>query len=213
MANTTRQPAGNLFQANLDGEIVTLPWRSVKSVLGFFEHLESMARCQEREFGAPPKKASPGRPRSKTSKTSAIAPQQAETTRFRELGRQVIRTAKCQVRVLQGRAQKAQSLVLINDWAIADRLWSELLMECKTPLFELNFLEELWGISPDRLDIAGWSLGRHWHQFVLIQAEVEIIMARRHNLVELSDTIERQLGNWLKRFGEILEKLDEESAG
>jgi len=86
-------------------------------------------------------------------------------------------------------------------------------MGCKTPLFELNFLEELWGIKADRLEVEGWSLSRHWHQFVLIQAEVEIVLARRQNLMQLSDTLEAQLGTWLTRFGEILEKLDEESMG
>ena len=88
-------------------------------------------------------------------------------------------------------------------------MWAELLPDCKTPLFELNFLEELWGICPDNLEAGGWSLTRHWQQFVLIQAEVEVLIARRQSLLQLSDTLEGHLGLWLKRFTDILEKLDE----
>jgi len=203
----TKQISAKLFQVNLDGEIIALPWRSLKSVLGILEHFESLAKCQERNYGAVLKKRPAARDSSKTPK------RQSEATCYRELGRQVIRTAKSQVRVLQGRTLEVQSLVLINNWGVAERLWTELLMGCKTPLFELNFLEELWGIKADRLEVEGWSLSRHWHQFVLIQAEVEIVLARRQNLMQLSDTLEAQLGTWLARFGEILEKLDEESLG
>jgi hypothetical protein len=45
----------------------------------------------------------------------------------------------------------------------------------------------------------------------LIQANVEFLLARRRSLLELSDTLERDLGQWLKRFGEIWDALDEAS--
>jgi hypothetical protein len=212
MSERTKQLSGNLFQVDLDGEIVTLPWRSLKSVMGIFEHLEHVASSRERESEAVAGRGAPERRRPKPAKGAMLEGVQSDGVRFRELGRQVIRTAQSQVRMLQARAQEVQALVLINNWTVAERLWSGLLTECKMPLFELNFLEELWGISPDHLEMEGWSLTRHWHQFVLLQAEVEIILARRQNPVELSDTLEGQLGNWLKRFGGILEKLDEESA-
>jgi len=134
-----------------------------------------------------------------------------EPTCFRKLGRQALCAAKSQVRVLRARAQEIQSLLLINDWPVAERLWPALLLDCKTPLFVLSFLEELWEIHPDRLEFDGRALARHWHQFILVQAEVEIHLSRRQSLVELSDALEAHLGPWLKQFGEILEKLDEES--
>jgi len=77
---------------------------------------------------------------------------------------------------------------------------------------ESPFLEELWGICPDNLEVGGWTLTRHWQQFVLIQAEVEVLLARRQSLLQLSDTLEGHLGLWLKRFADILAKLDEKSA-
>ena len=135
-----------------------------------------------------------------------------ERISFRELGRQVIRAAHCQVLALQERLESVQSLVLINDWAVAERLWAKLAPDCKTPLFEMGFIEELWGIRADQLQVGGWSLTRQWQQFVLIQAEVEVLLGRRRSLVELSDMLERDLGRWLTKFVDLLEKLDEESA-
>jgi hypothetical protein len=36
-------------------------------------------------------------------------------------------------------------------------------------------------------------------------------LGRRRSLVELSDMLERDLGQWLGKFADLLEKLDEES--
>jgi hypothetical protein len=127
---------------------------------------------------------------------------------FRELGRQIIETAQAQVEVLQQRASEVQSLILINDWPVAKRLWPPLQSECRTPLYELNFLEDFWGF--DSTQAAASS--RHRRQFVLIQADVRMLLARQESLVELSNTLERDLGCWLTHFGKILDKLDEESA-
>jgi hypothetical protein len=199
------------FQINLDWEVLTLPGRSLESVVGMFAHLESLAARRTRSAGAnsPGSDAARGHPA--LPKRQPFDDGVRERISFRDLGRQVIRTARAQVRSLQARTEEMQSLVLINQWTTADRLWAELLPDCKTPLFELNFLEELWGIRPDQLEVGGWSLIRHWQQFVLIQAEVEVLLARRQSLVELSDALEGHLGLWLKRFDEILGKLDEKS--
>lgn len=212
MSDTVQTSDKNPFQINLDGEIVTLPGRSLESMLGMFAHLESLSLRRARNSittkgQSGTAKSAPPLPRRQPFVTGALEP-----VSFRELGRQVIRAAQGQVRMLQTRTEELQSLVLINNWLTAERLWAELLPDCKTPLFELNFLEELWGIRPDVLEVGGWSLVRHWQQFVLIQAEVEVLLARRQSLLELSDTLEGHLAVWLKRFGEILEKLDEKSA-
>lgn len=130
---------------------------------------------------------------------------------YRELGRQVLGAARAQVRTLRARVQEVQTTVLINDWKKAEELWAALLADCKTPLFGLGFLEELWGIRPGQPELE-WSLTRNWHQFIIIEAEIEIHLARRQSLLELSNVLERRLGDWLRRFGEILERIDEESA-
>jgi hypothetical protein len=200
------------FRIELDGEIVTLPGRTLRSVLGMFAHLEGLAVNQEKELAEQANQKAMVKTFPSLLKRPSFDEFNLGGTSFRELGRQVVRTAKSQVRVLQTRTQEIQSLVLINNWSVAEKLWARLLPDCKTPLFALNFLEELWAIAPDALDLNGWSLAHHWHQFVLIQAQVEIILARHQNLVELSDALENQLGVWLKKFGEILERLDEESA-
>ena len=212
MSDSVNTVGKNPFLINLDGEIVTLPGKSLESMLGMFAHLENLAlrraKTQPAAAAAETAKSAPALPKYQPFDTG-----EAERISFRELGRQVMRAAQIQVRTLQIRNQEIQSLVLINNWKVADELWAELLPDCKTPLFELNFLEELWGINPDQWEIVdGWSLTRHWQQFVLIQAEVEVLLARRQSVLELSDTLEGHLGLWLKRFGDILDKLDEKSA-
>jgi hypothetical protein len=38
-----------------------------------------------------------------------------------------------------------------------------------------------------------------------------MLLARQESLLDLSNTLERDLGCWLTHFGKILQKLDEES--
>ena len=200
----TKQLAKRPFRTNLDDEVVALPGRSLKSVLEFFAHMERLSVRRER-FSNSPRKGVPSRPHG-TINTAHFG-----KVSYRVLGLQVLHAAQGQVQSLQNRLQEVQSLVLINDWAVAERLWSALLPDCKTPLFALGILEELWGISPDQLQVNGWSLTRQWHQFVLLQAEIETLLGRRRSLVALSDTLEQDLGLWLKRFGDLLTKIEEAS--
>ncbi|HXD01240.1 MAG TPA: hypothetical protein VN048_18020 [Verrucomicrobiae bacterium] len=212
MSGRTKQRARKLFRIDLDNEIIALPGRGLKSVLGLFAHLENLAKRTEADAAPALKGIGPAKAFPVVSVDPTAAAQMAERVSFRELGRQVVRAAHCQVRALQERLEAVQSLVLINDWAVAERLWAKLAPDCKTPLFEMGFIEELWGISADQLQVGGWSLTRQWQQFVLIQAEVEVLLGRRRSLVELSDMLERDLGRWLVKFVDLLEKLDEESA-
>jgi hypothetical protein len=204
--SVTKQLTRRPFRTNLDEEVPALPGRSVKSVLELFGHLENLAVSRERPSAGSRKGSAASRP------YGTITNNHFGKVSFRDLGLQVLRAAQGQVRLLQTRLNEVQSLVLINDWAVAERLWAGLLPECKTPLFELSILEELWGISPDQLQVNGWTLTRQWHQFVLLQAEVEVLLGRRRSLVALSDTLERDLGLWLKHFADLLEKIEETSA-
>ncbi len=158
MSDAVHAPGKNPFRVELDGEIVNLPGRSLEAMLGMFAHLESLALRRAKisslfSTGSDVSKTHPAVP-----KRQPFDDGRMERISFRELGRQVIRAAQGQVQGLQMRTEEMQSLVLINNWSIAERLWAELLAECKTPLFELNFLEELWGISPEQFEA--------WRQFV-----------------------------------------------
>src|SRR5580698_8503053 len=99
MSERVKSKAKKPFMVNLDGEIVTLPGKSLESMLGMFAHLESLAL--RRAKSAPP---SPGGG-SGSSRGPALPKFQAfEEARlgrisFRELGRQVIRAARGQLRV------------------------------------------------------------------------------------------------------------------
>ncbi|HEX3799036.1 MAG TPA: hypothetical protein VH413_10075 [Verrucomicrobiae bacterium] len=209
MGDVVQSPVKKLFREDLDAEIVNLPGRSLEAMLGMFAHLESLALRRAKIpslFSTGDSSKHPAVPRRQSLDEGKM-----ERISFRELGRQVIRAAQGQVQGIELRAVEMQALVLINEWPIAEKLWAELLTDCKTPLFELNFLEELWGICPEQFEAVGGSLIRHWQQFVLLQAEVEVLLARRQSLLRLSDTLDGHLSPWLKQFSDILEKLDEKS--
>jgi hypothetical protein len=200
-----------VFKADLNAEITTLPIRTLKSVADILVHLENQAICQRRESGIVSENEHLAKVQQILSATQPIEPGAFGGFRFRELGGQVIATARAQVTALQARTCETQALMLINGWRVAERLWLPLQADCKTPLFEMNFLEDLWSFDPAQLIVDGWSLSRHRRQFVLIQADIGILLARQHSLMELSNTLERDLGCWLCQFAKILDKLDEES--
>jgi hypothetical protein len=199
------------FRVDLDSRITMLSDGSMKSVLGLLAHLETLAGSGGKSPFILPEKEDLKRA------FGLLAHSQLEPTQqglsFRQLGRQIIRTARAHIRLLQTYTESMQLLVLINDWKTARRFWAELLPEFRTPLLELNFLEELWGIRPEQVEAEGVTLALHWQQFVLLQSEMEDLLKRRQSIVELSDFIEGPLGSWLVRFDGIMEKLDETSAG
>jgi hypothetical protein len=207
MSSVTNKQAGPSFRVDLDSEITTWPGSSLQSLSAIFVHLEKMAVRQNREAGSIWENENVAKLHELLSGNSLLEPGQQGGLSFRDLGRQIIETAKAQVQVLQNRAHEVQSLLLINDWPVAKRLWLPLQAECRTPLYELNFLEDLWGF--DQPQMAANS--RHRRQFVLIQADVRMLLARQESLLDLSNTLERDLGCWLTHFGKILQKLDEES--
>jgi hypothetical protein len=208
MSSISNKQAKGPFRVDLDSEITTWPGSSLQSLAAVFVHLEKQARRQnqaassiwENENVAKLHDLLSGRHVADSARNGGLS--------FRELGRQIIETAKAQVEVLQTRASEVQSLILINDWPVAKRLWNPLQSECRTPLYELNFIEDLWGLDSAQ----SMANSRHRRQFVLIQADVRMLLARQESLLELSNTLERDLGCWLTHFGKILEKLDEDSA-
>jgi hypothetical protein len=207
MSSVTNKQAGPSFRVDLDSEITTWPGSSLQSLSAIFVHLEKMAVRQNRDASSIWENENVAKLHELLSGNSLLEPGQQGGLSFRDLGRQIIETAKAQVQVLQNRAHEVQSLLLINDWPVAKRLWLPLQAECRTPLYELNFLEDLWGF--DQPQMAANS--RHRRQFVLIQADVRMLLARQESLLDLSNTLERDLGCWLTHFGKILQKLDEES--
>lgn len=196
---------------NLDSAALTLPGRSLESIVGLFAHLESLAARRTKGFTANSSGENAVRELPELQKHPAAEDGISDRISLRDLGHRVIRTARCQLACLRARTAEIQELVLINRWEIADQLWSGLLLDCRTPLFELSFLEELWGIPASQFEAGGWPLVRHWEQFILIQSEIEFLLARRQSLVELSDALEWHLAPWLERFDGILGKLNEQS--
>jgi hypothetical protein len=207
MSTITNKQAKPPFRVDLDSEITTWPGSSLQSLAAVFVHLEKLAIRQNRSASSFWENENVAKLHELLSGSALAEPGHNGLVHFRELGRQIIETAKAQVEVLQNRAQEVQSLLLINDWPVAKRLWPPLQAECRTPLYELNFLEDLWGFDPSQVA----ATARHRRQFVLIQADVRMLLARQESLLELSNTLERDLGCWLTHFDKILDKLDEDS--
>ena len=207
MSSVINKPAKPSFRVDLDGEITAWPGGSLQSLSAIFVHLEKMAVRQNRETGSIWENENIAKLHELLSGKPLVEPGQPAGLCFRDLGRQIIETAKAQVQVLQNRTHEVQSLLLINDWPVAKRLWPPLQAECRTPLYELNFLEDLWSFDQSQKAAAS----RHRRQFVLIQAEVRMHLARQESLLDLSNTLEQDLGCWLAHFGKMLLKLDEES--
>ena len=195
------------FRVDLDSPITTWPGSSLQSLSAIFVHLEKMARRQNSEAASIWENENVVKLHEMLSGSHLMESGRRGGLRFRDLGRQIIETASAQVDVLQNRAHEVQSLLLINDWPVAKRLWPPLQAECRTPLYELNFLEDLWGFDPAQMA----ANSRHRRQFVLIQTDVRMLLARQESLLDLSNVLERDLGCWLAHFGRILQKLDEES--
>jgi len=207
MSSVINKQARPSFRANLDSPITIWPGGSLQSLSAIFLHLEKMAARQNREARSIWENENVAKLHELLSGNQLMEPDRRAGLSFRDLGRQILETAKAQVEVLQDRAHNVQSLLLINDWPVAKRLWPPLQAECRTPLYELNFLEDLWGFDPPQMA----ANSRHRRQFALIQADVRMLLARQESLLDLSNTLERDLGCWLAHFGKILQKLDEES--
>ena len=207
MSSAINKQAGSSFRVDLDSEITSWPGSSLQSLSAVFVHLEKMAVRQNRGAGAIWENENVVRLHDLLSGSQMMVGGRNGGLCFRDLGRQIIETAQAQVEVLENRAHEVQSLLLINDWPVAKRLWPPLQAECRTPLYELNFLEDLWGFDSHQMA----ANARHRRQFVLIQADVRMLLARQESLLDLSNTLERDLGCWLTHFGKILHKLDDES--
>ena len=146
MSSVITKQARPLFRVDLDSPITTWPGGSLQSLSTIFVHLERMALRQHREANSIWENENVAKLHELLSGNNLMEPGQHAGLRFRDLGRQIIETANAQVQVLQNRAHEVQSLLLINDWPVAKRLWPPLQAECRTPLYELNFLEDLVGL-------------------------------------------------------------------
>src|SRR5208283_1171661 len=105
MSSITSKQAKPPFRVDLDSEITTWPGSSLQSLAAVFVHLEKLAIRQNRnatsfwenENVAKLHELLSGSKLAETGHNGGLC--------FRELGRQIIETAKAQVQVLQTRAQ------------------------------------------------------------------------------------------------------------
>jgi hypothetical protein len=203
----TTSNAGSPFGTDLDKAVGILPSRSLRALTALFKHLEGVARKGRKSRCLPDEAESSER----STVPVGLKADGSDSIQLRDVGRQIISAAAAQIRLLELRAEESQFLLLINDWETAERIWLSLESDCRTPLYELSLLENLWDIDPGAFRVDGVSIERHRQKFVLIQLYIKMLLSNRENLLELSNTLETDLGCWLDQFARILDKLEYES--
>src|SRR5579864_7574119 len=131
MSSVTNKPSRSPFRVDLDSPITTWPGCSLQSLSAIFVHLEKSAIRQNRNSNSVWENESVARLHELLSGSQFREPGPNGGLCFRDLGRQIIDTARAQVEVLQNRAHEVQSLLLINEWPVAKRLWPPLQAECR----------------------------------------------------------------------------------
>lgn len=198
-----------ILEVSLDGEPVVMPPARLMSWAEIVDCLKQRALARERVLsvllvdgvvrtgdeeilsGRPPKSV------------------MAVSVTFQELGGETIRIAREQVRRLAKQLEAAQLLILINDWRVAEQLWWELLPDFKAPLLELNFLWELGGASLLPSPESTVSLPELAERLGLIQAQMEVQLMKRGDVVEFVTVLEENLGQWIGQLDLLLNSLHE----
>ncbi|MGD1085139.1 MAG: hypothetical protein ABSA47_10370, partial [Verrucomicrobiota bacterium] len=124
MSSISNKQARAPFRVDLDSQITTWPGSSLQSLAAVFVHLEKLAVRQNQSASAIWENENVAKLHELLAGRQLVESGRNGGLSFRELGRQIIETAKAQVEVLQTRAHEVQSLILINNWPVAKRLWS-----------------------------------------------------------------------------------------
>ncbi len=199
------------LQVILDGKRLTVPPQAASSFRELFSYLEQMAIQGQRVLSSVCVDGIEVRSPGLKAAWEPFQQVEANTISFQDLGHHVVSVAREQVGNLLSRVEAVHMVVLINDWPVAQRLWWELVPDFKTPMLELSFLQELWGDRLRDFRVGTQSLAEHWDQIGQIQAELELTLQRRNDLVEFSDLLERRLLPWLRDLHCALGKLNEET--
>lgn len=185
-----------------------IPGRCLAALQAIFEHLKRQARPGDgRQLGA----QGPG----VAAATAPVliahlpAPELAGGVFGAEqLSRGLRRALHAQFAAVHRRIEAAQWLVLINDWPEVERLWSGLAADLRTPVLELNFLAELVRPRLHEIRVDGHALGDVLDHLNLLQAEIETVLAKRSNLLEMSNLLDYQVAPQVIRLQRFLERLE-----
>lgn len=210
--DNTRMVASNepiILEVSLDGEPVVMSPARLMSWTEIVDCLKQRALARERVLSV---LLVDGVVRTGDEEVLSGTPPRsvmAVSVTFQELGCETIRIAREQVRRLAKQLEAAQLQILINDWRVAEQLWWELLPDFKAPLLELNFLWELGGARLLPSPESTISLPELAEQLGLIQAQMEIQLMKRGDVVELVTALEQSLGQWLGKLEILLNSLHE----
>jgi hypothetical protein len=206
-----KRPKPSHLKVTLDGQTVELPLRSRASLAAVRAQLELLALRRERVLyslvvdGAPVNLAQPCAVRRGFRQVTACS------VSFEQRGLQILATATERLEHLCGRVEALALLVVINEPAVAQRLWWEMLPEIKEPLLLLSFLPELVGKFPAGTAILAPPLVGHVHRLGVILHELDLICARFDTL-ELSNALDHRLLPWLRQLTQSLKPLHEPAA-
>ncbi|MBC8003398.1 MAG: hypothetical protein H7X97_12495 [Opitutaceae bacterium] len=211
-ADNMRMVASNepiLLEVSLDGEPVVMPPTQLLSWPEIVDCLKQRALASERVLSV---LLVDGVVRTGDEEILSGTPPKsvlAISVTFQELGGETIRIAREQVRRLAKQLEAAQLLILINDWRVAEQLWWELMPDLRAPLLELNFLWELGGARLLPSPQSGVSLSELAERLGHIQAQVEIQLRQRGDVVGLVTSLEENLGQWIRQLDGLLDSLHE----
>ena len=209
MQNLANQSSPETIQITLDGQSIALPQECKRSLRDIFSYLEQLAVQQDRILASVSVDGTTVAAPCLQSPSQTFQQIEANSISLNDLGSHVLLVARDQVQQLLSRVEAIQMLVLINDWPVAQQLWCDLVPDFKTPMLELSFLQELWGERLSATKIGDKSLAQHWDQIGRIQAEVELVLTRRQDILDFSDILEKRLLPWLKLLLSFLNQLQD----
>ncbi len=196
------------IQVLLDGQLVRLPGRVLKSLAAVRAQLELMALRQERVLAALSVDGEAVSLPLAAAWSKDFRQVQAQTVSLVDLGRHMAAIARKQVDGLEARADSAAAVVLINEWASVSPLLDEFDADLQSVLLVISFLHELCGRRLAEMQLGGRNFPGHLDRLSAIRVALERAR-RRHDLWAISDILNQQLAVWLRGLGRYLARLSE----
>lgn len=192
----------------LDGRVVPVPGNILGSVSAVRDFLEVITLHQERLLTGFVVDGVDGRhPGDLKSTDGRFSLIRAESKSFFDLGKQMMSQVRHQVQALKKHVEGAMLQVVINEWAVVEKLWREWQPDLKSPKSVIGYLKKLCGARVEELMIAGRPLADHMGDFPQIWDEL-IAAISAEDPIRFSDGLEHAYLPWLDRFIRYLELLE-----
>jgi hypothetical protein len=211
MFGPTNQPSQSQVQITLDGKQVEINRQNVFSLPAIRAQLETLALRQRRILFGLTIDGTPVKLSDSLESFGIFRMVSAVTISMNEVGRHMIWLASDQMDKLRVRVENLSLLVMINDDAMAQRLWWELLPDLKAPLMTLNHLPQFLEKTPTA------EVMDSLHNFADKTQELRNLLVEidelcnQHDLFGFSEALEKRLARWLAEMAVHLGRLYEKT--